>query len=34
MRKNLRKAVLVKEVEYWAKIRKALKKGAGRICHK
>ena len=34
MKKNLRKAVLIKEAEYWAKIRKAAKKGAGRICHK
>ena len=34
MKKELRKTVLVKEAEYWARIRKAAKKGAGRTCHK
>lgn len=34
MKKNPSKAVLAREAEYWEKIRKATKKGAGRICHK
>lgn len=34
MKKNLRKGVLIKEAEYWTKVRKAAKKDTGRICHK
>ena len=34
MKKDLRKNVLVKEAEYWARVRKAAKKNTGRICHK
>lgn len=34
MKRSMRKTVLVKEAEYWAKIRKAAKKGGARTCHK
>ena len=34
MKKDLKKTVLVKEGEYWTRIRKAAKKGGGRTCHK
>lgn len=34
MKKNPNRAVLAKEAEYWAKVRKAAKKNMGRVCHK
>jgi len=34
MKKRPSKGVLIKEAEYWAKVRKAAKKNGGRTCHK
>lgn len=34
MKKKPSRGVLIREAEFWTKVRKAAKKNAGRICHK